>query len=278
MNAAFPVSRIVFAWIVLEAIRAIVSVVIPIDVGSPPGTTFAWLAATDLIVVAAIGIAAMRSDWRGLRLGAALAAIPFTVAFVNVIEGFYFLQGTRFDATRVMLHFVLTFAVSAPVWGRIFSKDRAQPAPNFRPWGSRGVASCVGRLAASDVAYLVVYLAGGFTIISFVRDYYATRTLPPPEVIFGLQLLVRGPLFILVCILLVRMMGMARGRGAFAIGAIFALVSGVAPLMMPSPYLPDAIRWVHFWEVSVTNFIFAVLVAAMWGPPKAAPAAQPVKP
>ncbi|HET9469724.1 MAG TPA: hypothetical protein VFO24_01390, partial [Usitatibacter sp.] len=101
--------------------------------------------------------------------------------------------------------------------------------------------------------------------------YYATRVLPSPGVIFGLQLMLRGPLFVVACLVLVRMLGMPRWKGAAAVGAAFAVVSGVAPLVVPTPYMPDAVRWVHFFEVSITNFFFGALMAAIWGPPRDRP-------
>jgi hypothetical protein len=79
--------------------------------------------------------------------------------------------------------------------------------------------------------------------------------------IVGLQLLVRGPLFILLCLLLTRMLGRPRLRGAFVVGILFTVLSGVAPLLMPNPYFPDSARWVHFSEVVSENFIFGAIVA-----------------
>ena len=49
-----------------------------------------------------------------------------------------------------------------------------------------------------------------------------------------------------------------------------ALLTGVAPLLMPNPFFPDAVRWVHFAEVTSENFVFAVVVAWLWGPLKLA--------
>lgn len=264
-TAAF---RILLAWIALEALRAIASVVVPAGDSAPGDRQLAWSALSDMIVVIAVGVVATRSDWRGWKLGAALASIPFTVALVNIIEGLFYLQEAHLDGPRLIARAVLTFAASALVWGRIFDTDHEPGAPRYHPWASRTFLQQAGRFVVSDVAYLALYLTGGFAILPMVRDFYATRTLPSPGVMFALQFLVRGPLFIGVCLVLVRMIGLSRTRGAVAAGTIFAVVSGVAPLMVPTPHLPDAIRWVHFFEVSITNFLFAVVVAAMWGPPK----------
>ena len=101
-----------------------------------------------------------------------------------------------------------------------------------------------------------------------MRSFYATQTLPSTGTIVGLQLLVRGPLFTLLCLLLTRMLGMPRLSGALAVGLLFTVLSGIAPLLMPNPYFPDAVRWVHFCEVVSENFIFGAMVAWLWGQPK----------
>ena len=66
------------------------------------------------------------------------------------------------------------------------------------------------------------------------------------------------------------MLGLPRLSGALTVGALFALLSGVAPLLMPNPYFPDSVRWAHFCEVTSSNFLFGVIVAWLWGEPKLA--------
>jgi len=101
-----------------------------------------------------------------------------------------------------------------------------------------------------------------------VKSFYASQTLPSPATIVGLQLLVRGPLFILLCLLLTRMLGMPRLRGAVVVGILFTVLTGIAPLLTPNPYFPDSVRRVHFSEVVSENFIFGAIVAWLWGQPK----------
>jgi hypothetical protein len=264
-NAAFLRST-ALAWIALEVLRVAATFVIP-AANAPGLAQMAWAAASDLIAVAAMACVAPHADWRGYRLGCALVAVPVLVALVNIVEGVYYLPDAHLDAPRLVAQAVIAFALAAPIWSRLFT-PLATGTANFHPIGSRRAWGAIWRFMVSDIAYLVIYLAGGFAILPLVRDYYATRALPSPGVIFGLQLLLRGPLFVLASLLLIRMLGMPRWKGAAAVGAAFAVVSGVAPLMVPTPYIPDAIRWVHFFEVSITNFLFGALVAAMWGPSK----------
>jgi hypothetical protein len=37
---------------------------------------------------------------------------------------------------------------------------------------------------------------------------------------------------------------------------------------MPNPVFPDSVRWVHFCEVTSSNFAFGAIVAWLWGQPK----------
>jgi hypothetical protein len=251
------------AWVALETAQVLVALLVPVpSLGG--ARQLAWTALSNALVVAALAWLASRSDWRGLRLGAALAAIPFAIAAVNIFEGGYFLPGTGFDAPRLGIQAAITYALMVPAWAWVLGRGEPAPAPRFHPWGERRFFGRAWRLVVSDLAYLVIYLAGGFAILGLVREYYSTRPLPTPGIIMALQLAVRGPVFAVVCVALVRMVGMPRWRGAFAVAAVFSLVSGVAPLVVPTPYIADAIRWVHFCEVSVTNFIYAFLMAALW--------------
>jgi hypothetical protein len=124
----------------------------------------------------------------------------------------------------------------------------------------------------SDFAYLFLYFGTGMIIFPFVKNFYATQHLPSAVSIAALQLLVRGPVFVLVCLSLTRMLGLPRLQGALAVGLMFTLLSGVAPLLMPNPFFPDSVRWVHFCEVVSENFVFGAIVAWLWGRPEPKPA------
>lgn len=260
----------VLAWIVLEALRGIGAIFMWGDPGYA-WTPYVVTAATDLLTVFAVSFAAARSDWRGARLGLAVASVPFVVAMVNVVEGYFFIQiqDARYHVGSLALATAFMYGAAAPAWGRFFTPV-AQGEANYRPLGGRGAWGSIWRFVLTDFVYVVVYFTGGFTILPLVKDFYASRAMPGPGMILLLQLFFRGPVFACVCILLVRMMGLPRWKGALAAAAVFSIVTGVAPLLVPTPYLPDAIRWVHLWEVSITNFAFALLAAALWGKPRAA--------
>jgi len=46
-----------------------------------------WLLLSNAITVAALSVLALRTEWRGWTLGAALAGLPLAITLVDGIEG-----------------------------------------------------------------------------------------------------------------------------------------------------------------------------------------------
>ena len=221
-------------------------------------------------MVAAVAFATIRSDWRGLRLGFAAAAVPLFVSLADLLEGAIFLGHSGVDWKRLAIDSIVSYGLSAPAWGVIFSICKEKAQASFHPFASKPVGERVWKYAVSALSYLFLYYLAGTIIFPFVRDFYATQTLPATRTIVMLQLFVRGPVFVALCLLLLRMVGLARTKAALAVGLIFTIISGVAPLLMPNPFFPDAVRWVHFCEVTSANFLFGAFVAWLWGQRKGA--------
>lgn len=229
---------------------------------------FQWMLLTNLVTAGALSAVALRTEWRGWNLGLAVAAIPTAIAFINGIEGSIFLKNSHIDWPRIFVMTAIASVLSVPVWMLLFGRRPASLEPHSHPIASKSRAERAWKFLVCDFAYIAVYITAGIIILPYIKDFYATQTVPSPSAIFALQLLVRGPAFVLLCLLLVRMLGMPRLRGALAVGAIFTLLSSVAPLLMPNPYFPDAVRWAHFCEVTSSNFVFGMIVAWLWGQPK----------
>jgi hypothetical protein len=222
-----------------------------------------WNIAANAVIAFTIVLLSRRARWRGLRLGLALAAIPSAVAFVNIIEGVVYLSSELGNPVWLLISALAKYLLVLPLASFALPRvaedhEPAAATPALTLWGK------LWRFAISDLLYLILYFSAGILIFPLVRDFYEARSMPPVGRIFGLQLFVRGPVFIVVCIVLSRMIRAQRMAGALIVGVAFALVSGVAPLIVPSPFFPDAIRWVHLGEVASSNFLFGVLVALIW--------------
>ena len=239
----------------------------------PPNMTqhlFQWMLLTDAVTVAALIPLAISSEWPGWKLGAAVASIPAVIGIVNGIEGSIFLKNSNIEWSRIFLITIITAILSAPAWMLLFGRRTDQPREHFHPIASKSRGERAWKFAVCDVSYITLYLIAGTIIYPYIKAFYATQTVPSMPVIFALQLLVRGPVFVLLCLLMVRMLGLQRLSGALTVGLLFTVLSGVAPLLMPNPYFPDAVRWMHFMEVTSSNFVFGATVGLLWGQPRAA--------
>jgi hypothetical protein len=273
MKLSSVILRTLLAFVAVSIIQTIAGMLVPMKVPPAPHI-LQWLILTNALVVATLAVAALRTELRGWRLGAAISAIPLVLVFVNMIEGVVFLKNSPIEWPRIFAHAVISAVLSVPLWMLLFGRRAGAPPQHYHPIASKSRGERAWKFAVSDLAYILLYYGAGMIIFPYVRDFYATQQLPSAGTIVALQLLVRGPIFVVLCLALVRMLGLPRLSGALAVGAVFTILSGVAPLLIPNPYFPDSVRWVHFFEVSIENFIFGAVVGWLWGRPKiAVPAA-----
>ena len=263
MTALRMVVRLVLAWVALLAAQVITGMVIPTHSPQMP-PVMGWLMLSDAVVVLALGAAALRSDWRGWTLARAMFLIPVAIATVNNIEGVIFLPNAHLDWRGIFALTLASFAVAAVLWLVIFRRAPV-PQSEFSELPHRGLASRVVRFVICSATYVFLYFLAGSIIFPYVRDFYATQHVPSAEQIVALQFFLRGPVFILVCLALLRMFRLPHFSGALATGLTFTLLSGVAPLLIPNPVFPDYVRWVHFGEVTSSNFVFGCVVGWVWG-------------
>jgi hypothetical protein len=229
-----------------------------------------WTLLSNALVVASLVLVAVRSDWRGWRLAAALAGVPLAIGCLNGIEGVVFLTNVGMDWRRFFLYMIVSAILIMPVWMVLFGKRSDVAQPHFHPAASKSLEEMVWKFLVSDAAYVFFYLGAGTIVFPYVKDYYATQHLPAMGSLIALQLLVRGPIFIVICLALIRMLSLRGLRGALVVGLVFTLLSAVTPLLIPNPYLPDAVRWAHMCEVTSSNFLFGAMMAWLWGEPNPA--------
>jgi hypothetical protein len=255
-------------------LAAVISwIVVPIKIDPIPGA-LKWWAVGTAVSTCALAYAGVRAEaannWRGWKLAAGLALLPAVVNTADLLEGVIFLKNLHLPWARVLAQGWIAALVSVPAFWLIF---RSKAQADVRQEYLRSPLGIAWRVVAGPALYLVLYFTAGLIIFPLVADFYATQSVPSGLAIVGLQLLVRGPVFVALCVMLTRMMDVRSFTGALTIGLVFTTISGIAPLIVPNPYFPDAVRWVHFCEVVSSNFVFATLVAMMWRPQ---PASCPV--
>jgi hypothetical protein len=265
-NAIWRALVVFFAFCFIQAVAGMLLLSAVKAPASPHAMQ--WMLLSNSLVVATLAFVAFRSDLRGWRLGAAMAGVPLAIGCVNAIEGVFFLTNSPIPWSRLFAFLILSAALILPVWALLFGRRTDAPIASYHPITSKTRGERIWKFAVSDVAYSFLYLTAGMIVFPYVKDFYATQHLPPMTAILAMQLLVRGPIFILLCLALVRMLSLPRFAGALAVGLVFTIISGVAPLLTPSVVFPDAVRWAHFCEVTSSNFVFGAIVGWLWGQPK----------
>ncbi len=264
MKLSNAILRALLVFVAVCVIQSVVGMLVPMKPITLPHFV-QWMLLTNAVVVAALSIVAVRTEWRGWRLGVALAVIPLAIESVNLLEGVIFLTNSQLEWGKIFLHTLVSATLSIPVWMLLFGNRDSVAPEHYRPIAAKSRGEQAWKFVVSDLAYIVLYLTAGTIIFPYVKEFYATQHIPAIASIVALQLLVRGPVFVVLCLTLVRMMGLPRLAGALAVGAVFTILSGVAPLLMPNPYFPDSVRWVHLCEVTSSNFVFGAIVGWLWG-------------
>jgi hypothetical protein len=226
-----------------------------------PGTLLAWsLCANGLSAAVLLGLAS-HSRWTGLRSMLALFAVAFGVgSAVNLLEAVVFDVMAAGLAVRALLMFLVTSAILCALVAALTRHHRPHDSP-----GSEALPPppAVWRFAAVAALYVVTYFTAGTLVYPFIEDFYRTVTVPPRGVVALLQLLVRGPFFAAIAFLLLRYLTGSPWAIALWTGAAFSIVGGIAPLLVPNSTFPDAVRWAHLVEVSVSNFAFGVAASLL---------------
>jgi hypothetical protein len=256
------VLQLSLAWVALVAAQIVAGIPMPSMPVAPHA--FPWMLASNALFVFALAPAAMRAPWRGWRLYLALVAIPVATTITNAIEGIFFLTHLNIRWTWVVAYSILSNALAMALWLVIFRRvPRETPAMPSSPQLSPGTK--FRDFALCDFAHLCLYFIAGMIVWPFIRDFYAGQSVPPFWKIAALQFFFRGPVFVLLCILLLRMYRLTGIAGALAVGAAWALFNGALPLLVPNAYFPDSVRWAHLIETTSSNFLFGMLTGWLWG-------------
>lgn len=231
-----------------------------------------------LLDTAVLSYLVMRSQWAGWRLAVSIFVVFYGVTTVmSQIETAVFLP--HLPAGVLPRLFALGALVAAPfavlavvVLGKGRAR-RAGAAPGHRlAMPARGWA---WKLAVIGLAYVLIYFSFGYFIAwrnPAVHTFYGgvdegafiaqmkTVLVRTPWLV-ALQL-GRAVLWTALAVPIVRMIGGARWESALAVGLVFAVLMN-AQLLLPNPFMPEAVRMVHLLETASSNFLFGVLVGWM---------------
>lgn len=234
-----------------------------------PGATAGILLLVCFLNASVMAYIILRSRWSGWRLMLAVFVVYYGVTtFMGQIESAVFI--TRLPPGLLPRLFLAGAVIALPfsILGVIVLGKRKRdgpavtPVPRDWPW----------RLALIAIAYVILYFTFGYFIAwqnPAVRDYYGGSdhggflahmrfVVSDTPWLVPFQLL-RGLLWAAISLPVIFMMKGRRTETALVIGLLFAVVMS-SQLLLPNPYMPDAVRMAHLIETASSNFIFGCLV------------------
>ena len=216
----------------------------------------------------------LRSRWHGLKLVGAVILVQFGVeTFMAQIETLYFNSAVQMGTAEfvgIVAAGALRALIFAPLAVFIFGKMKKAVQPEEKrtaavpsEWGKR--------FAALAVFYVVVYFMFGYFVAwqwEETRLYYSgTRVIKPffthfwdlfftkDPIIVPFQVL-RGALWTLLAITIVRMMKANRWEASLTVALTFAVLLSLPLGLFPNPYMPPMVARSHFFEISSSMLLF----------------------
>lgn len=280
MKTAFPiVLKVIALTIILFVCFAVAGGVIG-QQGSSQTSDQAGVAAVALLAVCFLNTIVLthiilRSRWAGWRLMATVFFVFYGVmTFMSQIESAVFV--TRLPSGMLPRLFLMGALIAAPfsVLAVLILGKRTADVANTEP-NSRLVMPTrewAWKLAVVANVYLILYFTFGYFIAwqnPAVREYYGgvdegsffahmNTVLANTLWLIPFQIL-RAMLWVAITLPVIRMMEGRWQETALALGLLFAVLMN-AQLLLPNPYMPEAVRMTHLIETASSNFIFGLLV------------------
>lgn len=214
----------------------------------------------NLLVVLALALVAAGSRQEGWKLSGTLFILYFGINQLNTLDEALFFkigvnasQGIRLAASGLLMSLIFAplLVLVLGCWKR--------PREEVKPLTARSAANWAGRIVLGDVLYVLCYFFAGLITFPFVKDFYSGIRLPGPSSILQMEIF-RGMVYVAAGLAVVHGMKGERGRAAVSLGLSFPVLAGVAPLLLPNPYLPDYVRLAHGFEIGISNLVYGVLL------------------
>lgn len=271
-------ARVIALTIVLFICFAIAGTLVRLPPGprsAEQGGSVASLLVVCFLMAAVLTHLILRSRWSGWRLVATVFLVFYGVTtFMGQIESAVFI--TRLPVgtlPRLFLLGALVAALFAPLAVLILGKRKSSTADD-RPSARllMPAREWAWKLGAIALVYVILYFTFGYFIAwrqPEVRAYYdgvdaggffahMTTVVRDTPWLIPFQV-VRALLWTAIALPVIRMLKGDRLETAAAVGLLFGVVMN-AQLLLPNPYMPEAVRMAHLVETATSNFLFGAFI------------------
>jgi hypothetical protein len=264
-------STVNYLWKVLVAVFVLDIIIIlgmPFDLEKNLAN-LSWLSLSNLLIILVLTYAIVRSAGFGWKLSAACFLLFFGISTFNTnIEAVFFqLNIPRNEAVMGMVGGGVMAIISSFFLVFILGKLK-KPADGSKPPAKpkTSLKGYLWKFPLGAFSYAICYIVAGILVFPYIREFYAQLSVPNPNQIILMQLLLRGPVYIIVCLPIIRMMKGGRWETALMVGLLLSILGGVAPLLIPdNPYMPGHIRLAHGIEIGISNFVFGAIIGYLFG-------------
>ena len=240
----------------------------PEDAGQAAGLLFL----SCLISVITLAFPLKSARWGGIKLSLAVFFLYFGITtFMTQIESIFFNSALEIPAdmvSKIFLSGFITALLFAPLAVLIMGKMKSSPTAT----PSLVLNQLAKQLPLLAIIYMLIYFLFGYFIAwqsPAVRLYYTETDaiLPFGKHMMGLVTedpglilfqFIRGILWAGLALLIVQMTEGTWIRKGIYIGLLFGVMA-TGGLLLPNPYMPEDVRWVHLLETSTSNFLFGLI-------------------
>jgi len=217
----------------------------------------------------AVSYPIIRSRWSGWSLVVTMAIVLFGImTFLSQIETVIFLKYlVDIVPAKVIPRLFLQGAIVAVLFSPLAvlvhgkMKQREFYLMDFNTRLNMPVVQWVWKMALLAVIYVLIYIGFGMFVFKPLagdafQQFYAGLEMPSWILLFqGLRALI----WVALALPVIRMMQGPLWETGLAISLLYAVLMG-GLLLLPNPYMPDAISRAHFVEVASSNFLYGWIV------------------
>ena len=250
--------------------------------GASPEFLLLMLFTVCLINSLVIYLMIRNSKWNFIRTALTVFTVILGIQFfLSLVEAYVFNFALQMPKSLLLTTFsggLILALLFAPlsVW---ISGHNKPAASGSMPVNNDPVMTKVLKiLVLACIIYPALYMLAGYYIawqFEAVRVFYTGSSVKEPfftmmigNIKNGLVFLAmsRGLIWVLIGLMVYNMVDLTNVQKALLIGTLFALIMN-SQHIIPNPYMPRLVSFVHFIETSSSNFIWGYAVAWLWSKP-----------
>jgi hypothetical protein len=225
-----------------------------------------WLAGT-VLALAFVPVALFGPRSVPGQFGAVAVALLIITALCTWSEALIFLPTPeiRQHPFQPLIGSCVLYLIVAAVFAVLAKLLRLNRESAWEP-EHRGFVGAALMVLLCGVAYVLYYLVfGALTYEFFTKGYYpeATRTVANLGWWFWIIQFARGVLMTLATVPIIYTLRVRRWQTAVAVGAVIWIAGGLAPLLIPNPFMGPTLRLIHIAEIFTQNFPLGVTAALL---------------